>query len=185
MNTRRWTYLLAGIILALPAALSAQGARGGFFPWWDSPLVSGLDLTDAQRTEIRSVIRDYRGKMMEVRGAVQKAEGDLDAVFNEDAVDQRRGSEAIDRLTKARADMTKSVSEMSLRMRAVLTTQQWQELQRRQREQGSGLENAGRGPGSQKGGGRAHRLAKGGPKDSPSRPSEAQPQPPAPALSQQ
>jgi Spy/CpxP family protein refolding chaperone len=185
MNTRRWFYLLAGIILALPAALSAQGARGGFFPWWDSPLVSGLDLTDAQRTEIRSVIRDYRGKMMEVRGAVQKAEGDLDAVFNEDAVDQRRGSEAIDRLTKARADMTKSVSEMSLRMRAVLTTQQWQELQRRQREQGSRLENAGRGPGSQKGGGRARRLAKGGSKDSPSRPSEAQPQSPAPALSQQ
>jgi Spy/CpxP family protein refolding chaperone len=185
MKVRRWTYFLAGIILALPVALSAQGARSGFFPWWDGPLVSGLDLTDAQRTEIRSVIRDYRGKMMEVRGAVQKAEGDLDAVFNEDTVDQRRGSEAIDRLTKARADMTKSVSEMSLRMRAVLTTQQWQELQRRQREQGSGLENAGRGPGSQKGGGRAHRLAKGGPKDSPSRPSEAQPQPPAPALSQQ
>jgi Spy/CpxP family protein refolding chaperone len=185
MKVRRWTYFLAGIILALPVALSAQGARSGFFPWWDGPLVSGLDLTDAQRTEIRSVIRDYRGKMMEVRGAVQKAEGDLDAVFNEDTVDQRRGSEAIDRLTKARADMTKSVSEMSLRMRAVLTTQQWQELQRRQREQGSGLENAGHGPGSQKGGGRAHRLAKGGPKDSPSRPSEAQPQPPAPALSQQ
>jgi Spy/CpxP family protein refolding chaperone len=185
MKVRRWTYFLAGIILALPVALSAQGARSGFFPWWDGPLVSGLDLTDAQRTEIRSVIRDYRGKMMEVRGAVQKAEGDLDAVFNEDTVDQRRGSEAIDRLTKARADMTKSVSEMSLRIRAVLTTQQWQELQRRQREQGSGLENAGRGPGSQKGGGRAHRLAKGGPKDSPSRPSEAQPQPPAPALSQQ
>jgi len=99
MNNRRWTFLLAGMILALPAALSAQGPRAGFFPWWDSPLVSGLDLTDAQRTEIRSVIRDYRGKMMEVREAVQKAEGELDAVFNEDTVDQRRGSEAIDRLT--------------------------------------------------------------------------------------
>jgi Spy/CpxP family protein refolding chaperone len=185
MNNRRWTFLLAGMILALPAALSAQGPRAGFFPWWDSPLVSGLDLTDAQRTEIRSVIRDYRGKMMEVREAVQKTEGELDAVFNEDTVDQRRGSEAIDRLTKARADMTKSVSEMSLRMRAVLTTQQWQELQRRQREQGSRLQNAGRGPGSQKGVGHSPRLAKGAPKDSPSRPAEAQPQSPAPALSQQ
>jgi Spy/CpxP family protein refolding chaperone len=185
MNNRRWTFLLAGMILALPAALSAQGPRAGFFPWWDSPLVSGLDLTDAQRTEIRSVIRDYRGKMMEVREAVQKAEGELDAVFNEDTVDQRQGSEAIDRLTKARADMTKSVSEMSLRMRAVLTTQQWQELQRRQREQGSRLQNAGRGPGSQKGVGHSPRLAKGAPKDSPSRPAEAQPQSPAPALSQQ
>jgi Spy/CpxP family protein refolding chaperone len=147
-------------------------------------MVNGLDLSDAQRTQILTVVQEYRGRMMEVRGAVQKAERDLDQVFNEDTVDQRRCSEAIDRLTKAKADMTKSVSEMSLRMRAVLTTQQWQELQRRQREQGS-LQNAGRGPGSQKGVGRARRLAKSGPKDSPSRPSEAQPQSPAPALSQQ
>jgi Spy/CpxP family protein refolding chaperone len=183
MITRRWTYLLACIILAIPAALSAQGSRSGFFPWWDSPIISGLDLTDAQRTEIRSVIREYRGQLVQVRGAVQKAEGDLDAVFNEDTVDQRRGSEAIDRLTKARADMTKSVSEMSLRMRAVLTSQQWQELQRRQREQGSRLENAGRGPGPQRGPGRGRRLAKSAAKDSPSRPTE--PQAPAPALSQQ
>jgi Spy/CpxP family protein refolding chaperone len=147
-------------------------------------MVNGLDLSDAQRTQILTVVQEYRGRMREVRGAVQKAERDLDQVFNEDTVDQRRGSEAIDRLTKAKADMTKSVSEMSLRMRAVLTTQQWQELQRRQREQGS-LQNAGRGPGSQKGAGRARRLAKSGPKDSPSRPSDAQPQSPAPALSQQ
>jgi Spy/CpxP family protein refolding chaperone len=193
MITRRWTYLLVGIILALPAAVfsqeprAAKGARGGFFPWWDSPIVNGLDLTDAQRTQIRSVIREYRGRMMEVRGAVQKAESDLDAVFNEDTVDQRRGSEAIDRLTKARADMTKSVSEMSLRMRAVLTPQQWQEL--RQRERGSRLENAGRGSEPQRGPGRARRIAKAGPKDgpkdSPPRTADSQPQTPPPALNQQ
>ena len=183
MMTRRWTYLFVGILLALPVALSAQGPRSGFFPWWDSPIVTGLDLSDAQRTQIRTVIQEYRGKMMEVRGAVQKAEGDLDAVFNEDTVDQHRGSEAIDRLTKARADMTKSVSEMSLRMRAVLTSQQWQELQRRQREQASRIENAGRGSGPQRGPGRGRRLAKSNPKDSTARPTE--PQPLAPALSQQ
>jgi len=186
MTTRRWTYLLLsfGFLMALP--LSAQGARGGFSTWWDSPIVNGLDLTDAQRTQIRSVIREYRGRMMEVRGAVQKAEGDLDAVFNEDTVDQRRGSEAIDRLTKARADMTRSVSEMSLRMRAVLTTQQWQELQRRQ--QGSRVENAGRGSGPQRGGGRGRRLAKAtskdAPKDAPARTADSQPQRPTPALNQ-
>ena len=137
MTTRPWKFLflILVLILAVPAAMNAQGPRSGFFPWWDSPMVSGLDLTNAQRTEIRAVIEEYRGRMVDVRNAVQKAEGDLDAVFNEDAVDQQRGSGAIDRLTKARADMTKSVSEMSLRMRAVLTAQQWQELQRRQREQ--------------------------------------------------
>jgi Spy/CpxP family protein refolding chaperone len=195
MTTRPWIYLF--LMLAVPPGLhaqdprGAQGARGGFFPWWDSPIVSGLDLTDTQRTEIRAVIRDYRGRMQVVRSAVQKAETDLDQVFNEDTVDQRRGAEAIDRLTKARADMTKSVSEMSLRMRAVLTSQQWQELQRRQREQASRVENAGRGSEPQRGPGRGRRLAKAGPKagtkdgskDSPQRTAESQS--PTPALSQQ
>jgi Spy/CpxP family protein refolding chaperone len=176
-------YLLACLILAVPAGLSAQGPRGGFFPWWDSPIVSGLDLTDTQRTQIRSVTREYRGRMMEVRAAVQKAESDLDEVFNEDTVDQRRGAEAIDRLTKARAEMTRSVSEMSLRMRAVLTTQQWQELQRRQRDQQARIENVGRGAGSLRGGGRARRGPKGEPK-SPAPRAESQSQTPPPALNQ-
>jgi Spy/CpxP family protein refolding chaperone len=173
--------LISCLILAVPAVVSAQGSRGGFFPWWDGPMVNGLDLTDTQRTQIRSVIREYRGRMMEVRSAVQKAEADLDEVFNDDTVDQRRGAESIDRLTKARADMTRSVSEMSLRMRAVLTSQQWQELQRRQKEQGSRIENAGRGPGQPRTGARARRLAKDGSKGSPA----ADNQPAPPALSQQ
>jgi Spy/CpxP family protein refolding chaperone len=176
-------YLLACLILAIPAGLSAQGPRAGFFPWWDSPLVSGMDLTDTQRTQIRSVTREYRGRMMEARAAVQKAESDLDEVFNEDTVDQRRGTEAIDRLTKARAEMTRSVSEMSLRMRAVLSTQQWQELQRRQRDQEARIENVGRGSGSLRGGGRARRGPKGEPK-SPAPRAETQPQTPPPALNQ-
>jgi len=184
MTTRCWKFVLPTLILAIPAALNAQGPRSGFFPWWDSPIASGLDLTDAQRTEIHSVVGEYRGRMREVRDEVQKAEGDLDAVFNEDVVDQRRGSEAIDRLTKARADMTKSVSEMSLRMRAVLTTQQWQELQRRQREQGARIENAGRGSGALRAGGRGRRLAKAAStKDASKDSSRAENQTPPPALS--
>ncbi len=187
MTTRRWKYLLPCLILAVPAALSAQGPRSGFFPWWESPLVGGLDLTDAQRTEIRSVVREYRGQMREVRDEVQKAESDLDDVFNEETVDQHRGSEAIDRLSKARADMTRSVSEMSLRMRAVLTPQQWQELQRRQQEQTSRIQNVGRGSGP-RGGGRGRRGPKGVPKDGPKASvtrTEAQSPTPPPALSQQ
>ena len=159
MTTLKWTFWL---ILAAPLALLAQGSRGGFFPWWDNPIASGLELTDGQRTQIRSVTGEYRGRMMEVRDAVRKAENDLDAVFNEDAVDQRKGAEAIDRLTRARADMTKAVAEMSLRMRAVLTPQQWQTL--RQRERATRIENAGRGSAPpQRGGGRGRRGPKGSP----------------------
>lgn len=160
MTTQRWKCLLPCLILVVPAMLHAQGPRGGFFPWWDGPIASGLDLSDAQRAQIRSVIREYRGRMLEVRDAVQKAETDLDEVFNEDSVDQRRGAEAIDRLVKARADMTKSVSEMSLRMRAILTPQQWQSL----RQRDARLESVGRPPGPPRGPGRSRRGSKNGPK---------------------
>ena len=169
MTIRQWTLCL---ILALTPALHAQGSRGGFFPWWDNPIANGLELTDAQRTQIRSVTGEYRGRMMEVRDAVRKAENDLDAVFNEDAVDQRKGSDAIDRLTKARADMTKAVAEMSLRMRSVLTPQQWQTL--RQREQAARLENAGRGSAPpQRVGGRGRRGTKGSPQRAENQPAPA------------
>jgi Spy/CpxP family protein refolding chaperone len=170
MTTRQWTLC---VILAVTPALHAQGPRGGgFFPWWDSPIANGLELTDAQRTQIRSVAGEYRGRMMEVRDSVRKAENDLDAVFNEDAVDQRKGSEAIDRLTKARADMTKAVAEMSLRMRSVLTPQQWQAL--RQREQSARLENAGRGSAPpQRVGGRGRRGPNGSPQRGENQPAPA------------
>jgi Spy/CpxP family protein refolding chaperone len=166
------------MLFAVVPALHAQGPRGGFFAWWDNPIASGLELSDAQRVQIRSVTGEYRGKMMEVRDAVRKAESDLDEVFNQDAVDQRKGAEAIERLTKARGDMTKAVAEMSLRMRSVLTPQQWQEL--RQREQAARLDKAGRGSATpQRAGARGRRGQKGSPQRA------ENPQPAAPALSPQ
>jgi Spy/CpxP family protein refolding chaperone len=160
------------LVLAIPAALCAQPSRAGMFPWWESPVAKTLNLSETQLRQIHSVTREYRNHLFEVRTAVDKAERDFDQVFNEDSVDQAKGAEAIDRLVKAKSEMTKTVSEMSLRLRAVLTPQQWQDLQRSQKgQQQSGLEpasgsgparGAGRGPGRGPGRGRH-----GGPNDTP------------------
>ncbi len=174
MSKRPWQYSLLCLILAVPAAMRAQAPPAGFFPWWDGPVVNNLNLTDAQRAEIRSVIREYRSRMLESRDAVQKAETALDEVFNEETVDQRRGAEAIERLTRARAEMTKSVSELSLRMRSILTSQQWQDLRQRQQVEAVGRGRGGRGRRGSKA------VAKDGPKGSPAPRAEN-----APALSQQ
>jgi Spy/CpxP family protein refolding chaperone len=123
--------------LALPALVCAQ-PRPANLGWWDNPVASGLDLTEAQERQIRDIVREYRDRMIDAQAAVEKAENDLEDVFNEPTVDQRRGSEAIARLVAARAAQTKVVSEMTLRLRAVLTAGQWQELQRRERERTSG-----------------------------------------------
>jgi Spy/CpxP family protein refolding chaperone len=122
---------LAPLLLLAGLPLFAQAPRGGFFPWWDTPIVKDLNLSADQTTNIRSVVKEYRSKLIDLRAAVEKAEGDLEDQFNEESVDTHKANDAIDRLVAARAEMTKTISQMSLRLRGVLTADQWRELQKR------------------------------------------------------
>ena len=124
-----------------PAVLLAQrrpGPRQGpawwESPWWNSPLVQNLDLSEAQRKEIRTTVREYRGHLMDLREAVQRADSDLEIALGESSLDQRKANEAIEHLASARAELTRTLSQMTLRLRTILTNEQWQELQKRQAE---------------------------------------------------
>jgi Spy/CpxP family protein refolding chaperone len=119
-------------ILALPALLAAQPPMHGPRPWWDGDLAKNLNLNDTQTKQILQTRQDFRARMLEVSAAVKKAEKDVEAVFNEDPVDQTKASEAIERLAAAHHDATKAVSEMELRFRMILTAQQWQDLKQRE-----------------------------------------------------
>ena len=99
--------------------------------WWDSPVVQNLNLSREQQTQIRTRVREYRDRLIEQRAAVQKAEGNRQDVMNEDQVNEGRAQEAIDRVVAARGDLLRSVSQMSLRLRLVLTPEQWQTLRAR------------------------------------------------------
>ena len=139
------------LIFSLAGMLSAQPR--GPFPWWESPIAKSLDLTDAQNRQIRATVSEYRDKLRELRAAVNKAESDLESIFNQETVDQRQAGEAIDELAAARGELFKATSQMDLKLRTILTAQQWQTLQAQQVQ--------GRGPG----GGR--RRGPGGPKGPP------------------
>ena len=155
--------------LALPFTVCAQGPRE-FGQWWDSPIVSTLNLSDGQQKQIRSTISDYRNRLVDVRATVQKAEGELQDIFNDDFVDQRRANDAIDRLANSRGELTRVLSQMDLRLRTILTTQQWQELQRRGRGPRPGLD--GRGPGGGGGFGKGNRRRDG---ETPTQPPPSKP----------
>ncbi len=129
----RW--LLTLLLCVLPAA--AQNPRG-LFNWWDSPIARDLNLTESQRDQIRGTVRDYRGKLIDLRAAVEKAEIEVEDAFNTETLDQQRATAAIDRLANARGDMIRVFSQMSLQMRTVLTQEQWRELQRRRPRMGPG-----------------------------------------------
>ncbi len=122
------------LFLALPAIMAAQPPRGGQRPWFlDAEVVRDLSLTDGQTKQIRQTQKDFRARMFDLRTAIDKAESDLDAVFNEEPVDQNKANDAINRLAGARGELTKAVSQMDLKLRMILTLPQWQELQKRQR----------------------------------------------------
>lgn len=134
-----WLLLSAtpGMLLAQspPAAQEARPPRP-FVSWWEGPWWNGraaqaLNLSDAQKSEINGIVKDYRTKMMDLRGTMEKADTDVESAFGESPVDQRKANDAIEKLAAARGDLTRTLSQMSLKMRVVLTAEQWQELQRR------------------------------------------------------
>jgi Spy/CpxP family protein refolding chaperone len=85
-------------------------------------------------------MREFRPHLIDIRAEVEKAEIDLQTQFDQDPVDQGKANQAIDHLIAARSDLTRTLSELSLRLRTVLTAQQWQELQRRRPLRGAFLQ---------------------------------------------
>ncbi len=126
----------------------------GMFAWWDSPIAGDLNLSDQQQQQIRTHTREFRNRLFDASNAIKKAEADLEDIMNEESVDQRRANDAIERVAGARAEMTRSVLQLSLRLRGVLTYPQWQELQKRVPRGGGGPPMGGpdgMGPGGREG----------------------------------
>jgi Spy/CpxP family protein refolding chaperone len=124
------------IILMFLLSLSAlaQGPRD-FFPWWDTPVARDINLTDAQQKQVQATVREYRSRLIDVRAGVEKAEGDVADLFNDDQFDTNKANDAVERLVAARSELTRAFSQMSVKLRSVLTAQQWRELEKRRPHQ--------------------------------------------------
>ena len=119
------------LLLAIPAILFAQPPRMPR-PWWDAEIRQDLNLTDAQVKQIRQTQQEFRPRMRDLRAEVNKAESELDAIYNQDPVDQTKANDVIGRLATAHSELTKAVSQMDLKLRLILTPQQWQQLKEKQ-----------------------------------------------------
>ena len=88
--------------------------------------------------------------MIQLRATLETAEADLGDLMNDDQVDARKAGEAIERVISARGEMGRAVSQMSLKLRQILTLKQWQELQRRQPRPGGPMPRRRPGGGPQR-----------------------------------
>ncbi len=129
------------IVLLLIAAgsLCAQMPKG-IYAWWGRPEIRrDLNLTPVQERQIQAAVKQFRPHLIDVRADVEKAEIELQMEFDRDPVDPARTNQAIGRLIEARSDLTRTLSELSLKLRTVLTARQWQQLQQRRPRQGEPL----------------------------------------------
>ena len=104
----------------------------GIYAWWSRPEIArNLNLTPPQREQIRAIVQQFRPHLLNVRSEVNQAEQDLAEQFDRNPVNPAKTNEAIERLVDARSDLTRTLTQLSLKLRLVLTEQQWEELQRR------------------------------------------------------
>jgi Spy/CpxP family protein refolding chaperone len=129
--------MLRAIILLLAwglAILAQSGPPARPRPpvaWWENPVANGLTLSESQKDRINKIIREHRDRLTTERMEVERAERDLESVFDAEAVDFQRGKVVTDQLLKARGELTHEMVRMTLRLRAVLTPDQWRTLQDR------------------------------------------------------
>jgi Spy/CpxP family protein refolding chaperone len=97
-----------------------------------------LNLSEAQQKQIAAICKDSYKKVFDLRETWNKAEKELQAAFDESPVDQVKSNNAIEHLTAARTDVFRATSQMDLKIRTVLTDEQWQELKKRERRGGPG-----------------------------------------------
>jgi Spy/CpxP family protein refolding chaperone len=124
------TQRLIFLAVLLGASLLAQMPKN-LYPWWGNKIiVRQLDLTPPQVRQIRAAVSEAQPHLLEVRAKVLRAEQSLEDQFNSDPVDQAKTNQALEQLIAARTDLTRSLTELSLKLRVLLTAQQWQQLQR-------------------------------------------------------
>jgi Spy/CpxP family protein refolding chaperone len=139
----------AGLLLtAGPALAQPMGMPMG--RWWERPQVADqIGLTQEQTQKIEAITLDGAHTMVDLKGAVQKAEIDLRAASDAEPFQPAKVREAFHVMQQARLKLETERFEMLLKVRQVLSTDQWHKLHEllRERVRARGREEGeGRGP---------------------------------------
>ncbi len=138
------------MILALPAIAIARGGAGagprgggaefhgggfGMGPggpmgaWWNEAEVQKkLGLTDAQVKKLQDPVKDHRGKLVDLKGDLQKREMELQDLMEADPPDAAKITALTDQIIAARGRLQKEFMGMMLQVRVILSKAQWQQL---------------------------------------------------------
>jgi hypothetical protein len=129
--SRIFSRVRLAVVLLLMTTMASFGQNRANFPWWNSPIVGDLGLSQTQSQKIRQIVRSYRSRLLDARNGVQKAEGDLEDLLNDPEGATEPSEPVIKRVADARANLARVFLAMSVQLRGVLTLDQWRQLVKR------------------------------------------------------
>lgn len=97
--------------------------------WWrNNATAQSLSLSADQQKRMDDVLQQYRLKLVDVNGALQKEEIALEPLVGAEKLDEGKITAQIDRVAQARAELEKVNGRMLLQIRKQLTADQWRKL---------------------------------------------------------
>ncbi len=143
--TRRAMRWVLGVGMMAASGLAAAQPLG--IPpgrWWEQPKVAEqLALTADQTQQLNTLTLGHARTMVDLKGAVEKAAIDLRAAAEADPFDPKQVRLSFSVVQQARTRLESERFDMLLKVRQVLTTEQWHKLrdivrQRRERAEAMG-----------------------------------------------
>ena len=128
--------LIPGAVLAFAAgAASAQPFTVPVGKWWERPRIAArLAITEEQVGKLNAATYPHAKAMVDLKAAVDKATIDLQAVSEAEPFDAARARTAFGTLLQSRQRLETERFEMLLKVKAILTVEQWRQLQELVRE---------------------------------------------------
>lgn len=98
--------------------------------WWNNPqMVEKLKLSDDQRKAMDDTLQQHRETLVDMRGALEKAELELEPMMRQDQPNESQILAQIDKVAAARAELEKANARFLLAIRSKLTPEQWKTME--------------------------------------------------------
>ena len=127
----RWTtvWVVVGALGLLATGVQAEGPRLPPGKWWERPRVAQeLGLNAEQQQQLEAVSLESALVMIDLKAAVENAELDLRVAGDADTFDPQAARAAFAALQQARMRLESERFELLLKVRQVLTREQWVRL---------------------------------------------------------
>lgn len=135
MSRQTTAWMVAGALLLLAAGVRAEGPGLPPGKWWERPKVAQeLGLTAEQKEKLEAASLESARAMIDLKAALEKAELDLRVVGDADTLDPRAAREAFAVLQQARMRLESERFELLIKVRQLLTREQWVRLREMTKE---------------------------------------------------